>query len=161
MRIVLVAVNDGLLRFPCERAILLSHSEDWSGCLVPLLLSSPTSRMNAESDAPKTSSRLCVRTASEQTQAYNKRGMLPYGSFALPVCGHVERVRSVAPDVLKPLLRIGTRQTAQREQPRHEGCFSHQLLLPSPYLILTKPLRLDIQCQRGASVKIGWKYLDD
>ena len=87
--------------------------------------------------------------------------MLPYGSFALPVCGHVERVRSVAPDVLKPLLRIGTRQTAQREQPRHEGCFSHQLLLPSPYLILTKPLRLDIQCQRGASVKIGWKYLDD
>ena len=41
------------------------------------------------------------------------------------------------------------------------GCFRHQLLLPSPYLILTKPLRLDIQCQRAASVKIGWKYLDD
>ena len=41
------------------------------------------------------------------------------------------------------------------------GCFRHQLLLPSPYLVLTKPLRLDIQCQRGASVKIGWKYLDD
>ena len=39
------------------------------------------------------------------------------------------------------------------------GCFRHQLLLPRPYLILTKPLRLDIQCQRGASVKIGWKYL--
>ncbi len=37
----------------------------------------------------------------------------------------------------------------------------HQLLLPRPYLVLTKPLRLDIQCQRGASVKIGWKYLDD
>ena len=36
-----------------------------------------------------------------------------------------------------------------------------QLLLPRPYLVLTKPLRLDIQCQRGASVKIGWKYLDD
>ena len=40
------------------------------------------------------------------------------------------------------------------------------VLLPStvatpPYLVLTKPLRLDIQCQRGASVKIGWKYLDD
>ena len=32
---------------------------------------------------------------------------------------------------------------------------------PSPYLVLTKPLRLDIQCQRAASVKIGWKYLDD
>ena len=42
-----------------------------------------------------------------------------------------------------------------------EGCFRHQLLLPRPYLVLTKPLRLDIQCQRGASVKIGWKYLDD
>ena len=46
----------------------------------------------------------------------------------------------------------------------HQGnfwCFRHQLLLPRPYLVLTKPLRLDIQCQRGASVKIGWKYLDD
>ena len=42
-----------------------------------------------------------------------------------------------------------------------DGCFRHQLLLPRPYLVLTKPLRLDIQCQRGASVKIGWKYLDD
>ena len=31
------------------------------------------------------------------------------------------------------------------------GCFRHQLLLPRPYLVLTKPLRLDIQCQRGAS----------
>ena len=41
------------------------------------------------------------------------------------------------------------------------GCFRHQLLLPLPYLVLTKPLRLDIQCQRAASVKIGWKYLDD
>ena len=40
-------------------------------------------------------------------------------------------------------------------------CFRHQLLLPRPYLVLTKPLRLDIQCQRGASVKIGWKYLDN
>ena len=40
-------------------------------------------------------------------------------------------------------------------------CFRHQLLLPRPYLVLTKPLRLDIKCQRAASVKIGWKYLDD
>ena len=40
-------------------------------------------------------------------------------------------------------------------------CFRHQLLLPRSYLVLTKPLRLDIQCQRGASVKIGWEYLDD
>ena len=46
------------------------------------------------------------------------------------------------------------------DPPAHR-CFRHQLLLPRPYLILTKPLRLDIQCQRGASVKIGWKYLDD
>ena len=45
--------------------------------------------------------------------------------------------------------RIGTR------------CFRHQLLLPRPYLLLTKPLRLDIQCQRAANVKIGWKYLYD
>ena len=42
-----------------------------------------------------------------------------------------------------------------------QWCFRHQLLLPRPYLVLTKPLRLDIQCQRSASVKIGWKYLDD
>ena len=42
-----------------------------------------------------------------------------------------------------------------------DRCFRHQLLLPRPYLVLTKPLRLDIQCQRAASVKIGWKYLDD
>ena len=44
---------------------------------------------------------------------------------------------------------------------RYNRYFRHQLLRPSPYLILTKPLRLDIQCQRAASVKIGWKYLDD
>ena len=43
-------------------------------------------------------------------------------------------------------------------QAAFERCFRHQLLLPRPYLVLTKPLRLDIQCQRGASVKIGWKY---
>ena len=47
------------------------------------------------------------------------------------------------------------------QRKRKLGCFRHQLLPPRPYLILTKPLRLDIQCQRGASVKIGWKYLDD
>ena len=45
--------------------------------------------------------------------------------------------------------------------PGRYWCFRHQLLLPHPYLVLTKPLRLDIQCQRAASVKIGWKYLDD
>ena len=41
------------------------------------------------------------------------------------------------------------------------GCFRHQLLLPRPYLVLTKPLRLDFQCQRGASVKIACKYIRD
>ena len=30
-----------------------------------------------------------------------------------------------------------------------EGCFRYQLLLPRPYLVLTKPLRLDIQCRRA------------
>ena len=41
------------------------------------------------------------------------------------------------------------------------GCFRHQLLLHRHYLVLTKTLRLDIQCQRAASVKIGWNYLGD
>ena len=27
-------------------------------------------------------------------------------------------------------------------------CFRHQLLLPRPYLVLIKPLRLDIRCFR-------------
>ena len=45
--------------------------------------------------------------------------------------------------------------------PPEVRCFRHQLLLPRPYLVLTKQLRLDIQCQRAASVKIVWKYLDD
>ena len=48
-----------------------------------------------------------------------------------------------------------------KDESLFNGCFRHQLLLPRPYLVLTKPLRLDIQCQRAASVKIGWKYLDD
>ena len=54
------------------------------------------------------------------------------------------------------------RQPRERAGPVvDDWCFRHQLLLPRPYLVLTKPLRLDIQCQRAASVKIGWKYLDD
>ena len=55
--------------------------------------------------------------------------------------------------------RILRRRFARISQKRR--CFRHQLLLPRPYLVLTNPLRLDIQCQRAASVKIGWKYLDD
>ena len=55
----------------------------------------------------------------------------------------------------------GTLEVYATPSPPNEWCFRHQLLLPRPYLVLTKPLRLGIQCQRAASVKIGWKYLDD
>ena len=57
--------------------------------------------------------------------------------------------------------RVGYKLDFSRTVFARARCFRHQLLLPRPYLVLTKPLRLDIQCQRGASVKIGWKYLDD
>ena len=40
-------------------------------------------------------------------------------------------------------------------------CFRNQLLLLNTYLVLTKPLSHDIQCQRCVSVKIGCKYLDN
>ena len=64
---------------------------------------------------------------------------------------------------VRPLLPKGAigPANAERSAVLLMWCFRHQLLLPSPYLVLTKPLRLDIQCQRAASVKIGWKYLDD
>ena len=55
----------------------------------------------------------------------------------------------------------GTLRFEPGETIQNIRCFRHQLLLPRHYLVLTKPLRLDIQCQRGVSVKIGWKYLDD
>ena len=45
------------------------------------------------------------------------------------------------------------------EQP--EWCFRNQLLLLRSYLVLTKPLSLDIQHQRCVSVKIGCKYIDN
>ena len=61
----------------------------------------------------------------------------------------------------RPTTRWSCAWTRSRRFRRSIGCFRHQLLLPRPYLVLTKPLRLDIQCQRAASVKIGWKYLDD
>ena len=67
------------------------------------------------------------------------------------------------PRAVQALIRQMCRANPTWGAPRIHGewCFRHQLLLPRPYLVLTKPLRLDIQCQRGASVKIGWKYLDD
>ena len=58
-------------------------------------------------------------------------------------------------------IRVRRNQRGQGVEVRLKRCFRHQLLLPRPYLVLTKPLRLDIQCQRAASVKIGWKYLDN
>ena len=63
--------------------------------------------------------------------------------------------------VLRPRLATTTILALATLLTVNVGCFRHQLLLPRPYLVLTKPLRLDIQCQRAASVKIGWKYLDD
>ena len=68
--------------------------------------------------------------------------------------------RHAAVDLARPGRATG-HPADQVTRKRLERCFRHQLLLSCPYLILIKPLRLDIQCQRGASVKIGWKYLDD
>ena len=56
-------------------------------------------------------------------------------------------------------LRISQPRTTSLPCQPDSGRFRHQLLLPRPYLVLTKPLRLDIRWQRAASVKIGWKYL--
>ena len=64
------------------------------------------------------------------------------------------------PTTLSHLIEDVTCEDGLRLLPRPR-CFRHQLLLPHPYLVLTKPLRLDIQCQGAASVKIGWKYLDN
>ena len=79
-------------------------------------------------------------------------------SYLTPADVHYGR----APAILD--LRHRTRLVAYAAHPERfvsGRCFRHQLLLPRPYLVLTKPLRLDIQCQRAASVKIGWKYLDE
>ena len=40
-------------------------------------------------------------------------------------------------------------------------CFRNQLLLLNTYLVLTKQLSHDIQCQRCVSIKISCKYLDN
>ena len=80
--------------------------------------------------------------------------------------GRTETVRELSHSTLAEegihVVLPESRSDVQRhELSRISRCFRHQLLLPSPYLVLTKSLRLDIQCQRAASVKIGWKYLDD
>ena len=72
-------------------------------------------------------------------------------------CTNVSRLSAEASATrcirMRPMARLRTSAAM--------GAFAINLLLHRPYLVLTKPLRLDIQCQRGASVKIGWKYLDD
>ena len=89
-----------------------------------------------------------------------RHGRRPKGGSELDGA-HVER-RGDDPALRIRAGRVRDLDLHGRDGPQlHGGCFRHQLLLPSPYLVLTKPLRLDIQCQRGASVKIGWKYLDD
>ena len=79
--------------------------------------------MNSYNDLPKTRSRDCVRTASEQTHARSRRGRLPNGSLFSPPGDHDERVRPVAPDVLKPIPWIRARQGTQGQEPRHEADF--------------------------------------
>ena len=76
-------------------------------------------------------------------------------------CQSRTRVSVSEPLVRRPRGRVSEPSPWSRSSFTFLRCFRHQLLLPRPYLVLTKPLRLDIQCQRGASVKIGWKYLDD
>ena len=44
----------------------------------------------------------------------------------------------------------------------YSGASAINCCYPALISVLTKPLRrFDIQCQGAASVKIGWKYLDD
>ena len=78
--------------------------------------------MNSESEFPRTSTRLWVRTASVHTQASNRRGRLPKGSLLsgsrriIPsVYGPLTRL------VLKPVAGVGAGQGAQRHHPRHEA----------------------------------------
>ena len=74
---------------------------------------------------------------------------------------YVIGVTDVAEFVITRKIGDGGPEDSETRNQSLSGCFRHQLLLSRPYLVLTKPLRLDIQCQRGASVKIGCKYLDD
>ena len=77
--------------------------------------------MNPESEEPRTSSRLWVRTASVHTQASSSRGRFPKGSFVLPLVNMIRRIRTIDALVLKPIAGVGARQAAQRHQPRHES----------------------------------------
>ena len=95
------------------------------------------------------------RSASESARLAGRCALQVVGRESAPQRLRA-RLRETVRDVVFDYRR---RETGRKRRPR--WCFRHQLLLPSHYLVLTKPLRLDIQCQRAASVKIGWKYLDD
>ena len=77
--------------------------------------------MNSESEDPKTSSRLWVRTASVHTQANNRRGRLPNGSLCLPVAVMIQRVGAVDALELKPVAGVAAGQGTQRQQSCHKA----------------------------------------
>ena len=66
----------------------------------------PRDRMKSESDFPRTSSRLPVRTASVHTQASSNRGRLPKGSLLSPPAIIIKFVRPVDALVLKPVAGV-------------------------------------------------------
>ena len=120
------------------------------------------------------SGRFVRALVDKQLAIEDERPMLPGGARAVLLTGKAPYRALGIPDVRHRRAKDATTQVLMRrllsldyliERPTlawlPTGCFRHQLLLPRPYLVLTKPLRLDIQCQRAASVKIGWKYLDD
>ena len=60
-------------------------------------------QMDSISDFPRTNSRLWVRTASMHTQASNRRGRLPKGSFVIPGDRRDELVGATDALVLAPV----------------------------------------------------------
>ena len=77
--------------------------------------------MNSESERPRTSSRLLVRTASVQTQASNKRREVPEGQLVAATGDHVEREGAVDALVLKPVAGVAAGQRTQSHRSRHEA----------------------------------------
>ena len=87
---------------------------------LPLRSSIPSVRMNSESDAPRTSMRDWVRTASVEIQARIRRGQVAEGEFVATASGHIERIRAVGALIPNPVAGVGAGQAAQRHHPRHE-----------------------------------------
>ena len=75
--------------------------------------------MNSESERPRTSSRLWVRTASVETQA-TTNGEVAKGELVSAAGDHVEREGAVLSLVLKAVAGVGAGQGAQRHHSRHE-----------------------------------------